>query len=94
MFIMFIMFVQARSKLELREECTAEDALQIVNLVKHTIVKCAETVPLNPTGNHSGKLSKNKVCKTFFEYDQFLKYFITIIIQIILGKSFPQPIAE
>ena len=76
------MYVQARCKLDLREECTSDDALQIVDLVKHTIVKCAETCP-STNKKDNGRLSKNKVSKMYdknilifeFIYLIFISYF-------------------
>lgn len=45
----------------MREQCIADDAMQVVDLVKQTIIKSAETVPLTMVNNDNGRMSKNKV---------------------------------
>lgn len=61
--------------------------MQVVDLVKQTIIKSAETVPLTMVNNDNGRMSKNKVqtnkkTKLFFLLFWQKSNFISFIFQV------------
>jgi DNA helicase MCM8 len=78
---LFCSSVKARAKLELREEATEEDARDVVELMKHSLLDtfCDELGALDfqRSQNGSGTSTRNQVSFSLFVYFIYILHILT-----------------